>query len=78
MRESQYIEQYLDYTADRPITPGTYLAYMLRGKAKDYTSRYLKALQRALDRRQEAGTVLCVRSVGGRIAYIRRTDMRTE
>jgi len=78
MRESKYIESYLDYTAKRPITPGTYLAYMLRGTAKDYSSRYLRALERALERRKEAGTVVTVRSVGGRIAYIRRTDMRRE
>lgn len=69
MRRSQYLEDYLDSTSGgRLITPGTYLAYTLRGRAKTYIGRYLGALLRALDAEPD---VAPVRSVGGRTAYVR-------
>jgi predicted alpha/beta-fold hydrolase len=76
MRESQYVEAYLNTTADPDTrwTPDTYLAYTLHGKAKDYSMHYVNALMRALRRREAAGTVTAVRSKGGSTAYIRTGD----
>lgn len=72
-RESQYVEAYLNTTADPGTrwTPDTYLAYTLHGKAKDYSRGYANALMRALNRRVRDGTVISVRSKGGSTAYIR-------
>jgi hypothetical protein len=73
MRESQYIEPYLDATADPATrwTPDTYLAYTLRGTARDYAAGYARALMRAIRRRVDAGTVVPARSVHGSTAYVR-------
>lgn len=69
MPRSQYLEDYLDSTArGRLITPGTYLAYTLRGRAKTYIGGYLRALLRALE---DESDVEPVRSIGGRTAYVR-------
>lgn len=73
-RESQYIEPYLATTEDPATryTPDTYLAYTLHGKAKDYSTHYVRALMAAISRRVDAGTVVPVRSVHGSTAYIRK------
>jgi hypothetical protein len=72
--ESQYVEPYLDTTADPATryTPDTYLAYTLHGKAKDYSVHYRDALMRAIRRRVDAGTVVPAKSVRGAVAYVRR------
>lgn len=76
MNESQYIEEFLDRTADPGTrwTPQTFLAYTLHGKAKDYSAGYHDALMRALSRRLAAGTVTEIRSKGGSTTYIRTED----
>lgn len=72
-RESQYIEGYLRHNAEagegRGLTPGSYLAYHLRGKAKQYSGHYLHALMTAIQRRLQAGVIVQGQSAGGRIAY---------
>ena len=72
-RESQYINAYLDTTADPATryTPDTYLAHTLHGKAKNYSMHYVQALMRAIGRRVAEGTVIPVPSVRGSTAYIR-------
>ena len=63
---SQYTYDYLSMTAaGRYLTPGTFLAYTLRGRAKTYITRYTKSLVRSV---QLVGA-LPVKSVGGSIAY---------
>jgi hypothetical protein len=76
MRESQYVESYLYTTGKRRWTPKTYLHYELRGRAKTYGGGYASALQRALDRRVQAGSVIPVTSVGRRIAYMWAEDAK--
>jgi len=74
-RESQYIDSYLA-TAEDPATrytPDTYLAYTLRGKARDYLQHYVQALMAAINRRVAAGTVVPIRSLRGSTAYIRKS-----
>jgi hypothetical protein len=73
MRESQYIDAYLDATAEPGTrwTPHTYLSYTLRGKAKGYSGHYYRALMRAISRRTAAGTVIAVPSKGRSTAYVR-------
>jgi hypothetical protein len=69
MKLSQYVEPYLASNAergwDKGITPGTFLAYTLRGTAKRYSGNYLKALIRGLER---VGAMEG-KSVQGKIAY---------
>lgn len=47
-----YFESYLQVNEERGegngLTPGSYLAYTLRGKAKRYANRYRRALLNAL------------------------------
>ena len=54
---SMYTEQYLDENDRRGygkgITPGTFLAYTLKGKAKRYSGRYQRALERDLASRDD-------------------------
>lgn len=54
MALSQYVEPYLRGNAERGwnkgITPGTYLAYVLQGKAKRYSGNYLRALKNGLEK----------------------------
>ena len=74
MRESQYIEAFLDTTADPDTrwTAWTYLKYTLRGSAWATWSRgYHDALMRAVSRRVAAGAVTAVRSKGGSTTFIR-------
>ncbi len=72
-RESQYVEDYLRTNEqrgmDRGYTIGTYLAYQLRGKAKNYAGHYRRALERACERRVEAGVAVEGLSINGGIAY---------
>jgi hypothetical protein len=53
-RESQYLNDYLRGNAERGpgngLTVNTYLAYTLRGKAKQYSGRYADALLNSLRR----------------------------
>lgn len=78
MRESQYIDTYLDAARDARLTPGTYLRYTLCGKAAQYSGSYRRALMRAIHRRVRHGTVVAVRSAHNSVAYIRVTDADTE
>jgi hypothetical protein len=65
---SQYTDSYLAETANgHLITPGTYLTYQLRGRAKQWAGRYHSALVRSLER---VGAVP-VPSVGRSTAYVR-------
>lgn len=69
MPRSQYLEAYLSETASgRLVTPGSFLAGELRGRAKAYAGQYRKALVRALE--AEPG-VKPVQSVMGGVAYVR-------
>ena len=76
MRESQYVEQYLDLTETKPVTPGTFLAYTLRGHATTWAGRYRAALGSSLDRRVREGLVEMVPSLRGGIAYRRVNSQR--
>jgi hypothetical protein len=73
VRESQYIDDYLDTAAEPGTrwTPHTFLSYTLRGQAKNWSSGYHRALMRAIERRVSAGTVIAVTSKGRSTAYIR-------
>lgn len=75
MRESMYVEDYLDAVNVKPVTPGTFLAKTLRGKARDYQGRYLSSLMHALKARVARGAVMEIPSIGNGIAYC-RVDMR--
>jgi hypothetical protein len=76
MRYSQYLDAYLDHnahrlaTGDLPITIGTFLNYRLRGSAKDYMSKYIRALHRSC---LAVGAVEMT-SKNGRTAYVRPKD----
>lgn len=69
MRESQYIEDYLATNANRGLgnglTVGSFLAYNLRGKAKDYAQVYAQALVNAINRRD----CIAAKSAHGGTAY---------
>jgi hypothetical protein len=78
MRESQYIDDYLAVAAKRRLTPSTYMSYMLRGKAKTFSTRYEIALLNAIERRCRTGEVVPVRSAHKRIAFMRREDAKRE
>jgi len=81
MRESQYIDAYLNTTADPDTryTVWTFLKYTVHGEAWSLWSHgYYDALMRAVSRRVTAGTVTVVRSKGGGIAYVRAEDASTE
>jgi hypothetical protein len=72
MRDSQYLRPYLETTADPATryTPGTFLAYTLRGKAAKYSDVYLRALLRSLEREERAGKAMRVPSVRKGVAWI--------
>jgi len=67
---SQYTEEYLTLTTKkgRLLTPGTFLAYTLRGEAKRWACRYSRSLVASLLRVGATPT----RSIGGRTAYVRQ------
>ncbi len=69
MARSKYLDSYLDETATgRLVTPGSFLAGQLRGKAKSYAGHYTQALVRAL---QAEPGVKAVPSAMGSVAYVR-------
>lgn len=69
MARSMYLESYLAETATgHLVTPGTFLAGQLRGKAKAHAGHYKQALVRALH--AEPG-VKAVPSVAGGVAFVR-------
>ncbi len=69
MARSKYLESYLAKTATgRLVTPATFLAGQLRGKAKAHAGHYKQALVRAL---QAEPGVKAVPSVAGGVAYVR-------
>lgn len=70
-RVSMYYTPYLDATAQKRVTPATYLHGVLRGKAKQYTGKYLDSLRRALIEAEKRGEVTKVDSVAGSVAYVR-------
>jgi|GEM_PF-7063571 len=75
-RQSQYLRPYLDtVAAGRLITPGTYLAQTLQGRAKDYMGHYYRALIRALDQEILAGRVGVITSIRGGDCYVRVADL---
>ena len=79
MRQSQYVRPYLDKTADPKTryTPGTYLAYTLRGAAKHrYGGDYKRALVNSLVRLVANGTVIKTRSIHGGTAYMKAEQDR--
>lgn len=69
MARSKYLDSYLAETdTGRLVTPGTFLAGQLRGKAKSYAGQYKQALVRALE--TQPG-VKAVPSVAGGVAFVR-------
>lgn len=69
MARSKYLDSYLAETATgRLVTPGSFLAGQLRGKAKFYAGHYKQALVRAL---QAEPGVKAVPSAMGSVAYVR-------
>ena len=69
MARSMYLESYLAETATgHLVTPGTFLAGQLRGKAKAHAGHYKQALVRALE--TQPG-VKAVPSATGSVAYVR-------
>jgi hypothetical protein len=79
VRESQYVEPYLDENAGREpcngIAVGSYLRKTLRGYAANYWRSYCRSLSRALERRAAAGVVVRLPSAGGGVAYHRVEDL---
>lgn len=69
MARSMYLEAYLSETATgHLVTPGTFLAGQLRGKAKAHAGHYRQALVRAL---QAQPDVKAVESVMAGTAFVR-------
>jgi len=70
---SMYTEDYLSVNRARGIgrglTPGTFLAYSLRGRAKSFSHRYERALLNSLLRMEREGRVIRARSAHGRVAW---------
>lgn len=54
MRNSQYLSDYLTGNASRGhgkgLTVGSYITYVLRGKAKKYAGHYVRALRNSCER----------------------------
>lgn len=71
-KESQYTDDYLATNTARGmgngLTVGTFLAYVLRGRAKEYKGRYETALINSLERRQ--GVVKSKSARGGVAWYL--------
>lgn len=69
MKNSQYLHTYLSTNEARGIGRGltvqTFLAYRLRGKAKRYSDKYVRSLERSLSR----ACAIKGKSAGGRTAY---------
>lgn len=71
MRESQYIDEYLDAAEKHGWTPSTFLGNVLTGTAANYSDRYHKALMNAINRRLESGDVVKATSARGKTCYKR-------
>ena len=75
---SMYLDVYLRDAAqrvargERPLTPGTFLSYQLRGWARTHEYQYRRPLLRALEAEVEAGRVVAVRSARGGVGYAPR------
>lgn len=73
MKNSQYLNDYLDSNRSRGngngLTVGSYLAYVLRGKAKEYSGHYKRALENSLRRAVSNGDCRIGSSRMGRTAY---------
>lgn len=69
--KSQYLEPYKDHvyskiaSGERPVSVGTFLTYQLRGRAKDWSNRYLRSLKKGLE---DEGWVKTYSVMGG-LAY---------
>ena len=69
---SQYTERYLAANGTESgtgKTVGTYLAGVLRGRAKSYAGGYVRALINDLERRVDKGTVVLGPSIRNGQAY---------
>lgn len=73
MRESAYVDEYLRGNARRGygkgLTVQSFFAYELRGKAKSYSGGYVRALERALERRVRSGAAVKGTSHHRAVAY---------
>jgi len=73
MRESMYVDEYLEDNnrlgLGRGRTVGTFLSYVLRGTAREYSGKYQRALENALERRVRDGRAFVGASAMGRTAY---------
>ena len=81
MRDSQYVDAYLDETADPATryTPWTFLKHTVHGSAwGSWAWSYYHALMRSLARREAAGEIVAVPSKGRSTAYIRTEDQERE
>jgi hypothetical protein len=76
-RFSSYVIPYLRFCEDRPRTIGTFFAYRLRGRARDYAGRYARALQRSLEFLEGNLAVERVPSVCGGEAWKKTWDWET-
>jgi len=65
-QNSQCLWSYLQETRKKRVTPGTFLSAVLRGKAKNYSGRYVTALINSLKRTGAKP----VPSIRGGVAYI--------
>ena len=71
MRESQYIEDFLNQSETKPLTISTYLTGVLKGRAASWKRTYQVALRNAINRRVQAGTVERCTSVHGAESFRR-------
>lgn len=73
MKNSQYLSDYLASNRSRGsgngLTIGSYLTYVLRGKAKQYSAHYHRALENSLRRAMADGTCRIGASRMGQTAY---------
>lgn len=70
---SQYTNQYLAANAKKGdgngFTVQTFLAYTLKGKAKQYSAGYVRALENDLEERRREGEAYRSSSCRGGVAY---------
>ena len=70
---SQYTKNYLQTNAEKGdgngFTVQTFLAYTLKGKAKEYCSSYVRALENDLEDLRRKGDVYRSSSCRGGVAY---------
>jgi hypothetical protein len=72
-RESQYSADYLTTNATKGpgkgITTGTYIAYVVRGRARNYSGRYVRALDNSMGRAEAEGRAVRGTSAGGCVCW---------